>query len=64
MKNLKSLCILFLALLLLLAKQYRSNEQYEKTSLLIDFQEQVSHIENLLAMVNAVRNTPYSVLPG
>jgi signal transduction histidine kinase len=44
-------CILFLALLLLLGKQYKSNKQYESTTLLNDFQEQVSHIENLLAMV-------------
>lgn len=44
-------CILFLALLLLLGKHYKSNKQYESTTLLNDFQEQVSHIENLLAMV-------------
>jgi signal transduction histidine kinase len=44
-------CILFLALIVLLEKQYRSNVQYENTSLLNDFQDQVSHIENLLAMV-------------
>jgi signal transduction histidine kinase/CheY-like chemotaxis protein len=43
--------ILLLALLVLLEKQYRSYVQYENTSLLNDFHEQVSHIENLLAMV-------------
>jgi PAS domain S-box-containing protein len=44
-------CILFLALLVVLGKHYRSNTQYENASLLSDFKEQVSHIENLLAMV-------------
>lgn len=43
--------ILLLALLVLLEKQYRSHVQYENRVLLIDFQDQVSHIENLLAMV-------------
>ncbi len=45
--------ILFLALLVFVAKQYRSNELYQQTSLLIDFQEEVTHIENLLAMVTS-----------
>lgn len=44
-------CIVFLAFLVLLEKQYRSDVQHENASLLNDFQEQVSHIENLLAMV-------------
>lgn len=44
-------CILYLALLFLLAKQYRSTLRYENSSLLSAFQDRVSHIENLLAMV-------------
>ncbi|MHC1727594.1 MAG: response regulator [Syntrophobacteraceae bacterium] len=46
-------CVLFLALTLLLGKQFRSNVRHENSMLLDDFRGQVSHLEHLLTMVTA-----------